>query len=117
LLDRAGLDGRPYMTCAGKEVSGDDFAYDLVAGNDSRIARREFAFYDVQVGAAYTAGEHTEQNVARLGGGSRDVLDVERRLGDRGRGSEDSGFHTTILGVWEDAKRSCIIEPSGEVIL
>jgi hypothetical protein len=38
-------------------VSRDDFADDLVTGDYPWIARREFAFYDVQVGSADAASE------------------------------------------------------------
>jgi hypothetical protein len=31
---------------------------DLMAGNDVRIARRQFAFDDVEIGAAHAAGFH-----------------------------------------------------------
>jgi len=73
----------PHAIWGGFNVPSNDFAYDLVSGDDSRIARREFAFYDVQVGAAYAAGKNAEQHVAGLGVGSWDVLDVERGFGDR----------------------------------
>jgi hypothetical protein len=38
---------RPHLFLTGLEVSGDDFAYDLVSGDDSRMAGREFAFNDM----------------------------------------------------------------------
>ena len=60
-------------------ISSDDFAYDLVSGNDARIARRELTFYDAQVGPANAAGEHTQQNVSGLGIGSWNLFDLERR--------------------------------------
>src|SRR5947208_605158 len=107
----------PHAIWGGFDVSNGDFAYDLVAGNDSRIARREFALYDVQVGTADAAGKNVEQHVAGLGVGSWDILDVERRFADRGWGGEDRGLHARILGVWEHAKRSCIIEPYRKVTL
>jgi len=37
---------------------------------------REFAFDDVKVGAAYTAGEYFQKHVAGLRFGSRDLFDV-----------------------------------------
>jgi len=69
------VDARPYTVCYGIEVSGYDFAYYLVAGNDSGLARREFAFNDVEVGAADSAGAYPEKNVAGFRLGCGDVFD------------------------------------------
>ena len=74
LLDRTGEGARLHVICGCFNVSCDYFADDLVAGDDSRIARRELAFYDVQVGAADSAGENAEQNVSGLGIGSWDIF-------------------------------------------
>jgi hypothetical protein len=79
---------------------GDDLADDLVPGNNSRIARREFAFYDVQVGSAHPTGKDPKQKVSGLELWSWNVFDVERQLRDRGWGGEDSGFHGSILCAW-----------------
>jgi len=46
-----------------------------VAGNDSWVAGREFAFNDVKVGAADSAGEDFEENVSWLRFGCGDVFD------------------------------------------
>ena len=97
MLDGAGLEGRPYMTCAGVKVSGDDFADNLVAGDNARIARRQFAFYDVQIGAADAASEDPQQDVCWPRRWSWDVFDLQRRLRDRRRCGEDSGLHGLIL--------------------
>jgi hypothetical protein len=43
------------MTGAFFNISGDDFTHDLMAGNNAWIARRQFAFGDVKVCAAYAA--------------------------------------------------------------
>ena len=82
-----------YPICKGIEVSGDDFAYDLMAGNDSRIARWEFAFDDMQVCAADSAGEYFEENVAWFRFGRGDVFDFQWGLGDWRGSGEDCGFH------------------------
>src|SRR5205823_2531836 len=77
----------------GVEVAGYYFAYDLVARDDSWVAGREFAFDDVGVGAADSAGEYFEENVAwfRFGGGN--VFDFQWGLGDWSGSGEDCGFH------------------------
>jgi hypothetical protein len=94
---RTGGDARPPKLCCGIELSGDYFAYDLVPGNNSWIARREFAFYDMQVGATDPTGKDTQQNVAGLELWSWNIFHVKRRLRDRRWGGEDSGFHAVIL--------------------
>jgi len=57
-------------------LSGNDFADDLVSRDDARIARRQFTLYDVQVGAADAASEDTQQNVVRFWGRSWNVFDL-----------------------------------------
>lgn len=69
---------RPHMCCARFQLSGNDFAYDLVAGDDARVHLGEFAFNDVQIGAADTAGKNLQENVAGLRIGSGDVFDSQR---------------------------------------
>jgi len=59
------VDARPHTICPnrgryGIEVTGDDFAYDLVARNYSWIAWREFAFDYVEISAANSAGADLE---------------------------------------------------------
>jgi hypothetical protein len=51
--------------------AADNFTYNLVAGDDALVERREFAFDDVQVGAAHTAGFDAQEQLAgtRLGAG------------------------------------------------
>ena len=100
MLDGAGLEGHPHMACAGIKVSGDDFADNLVAGDNARIARRQFAFYDVQIGAADAASENSHQNVSWPRRWSRDVFNLQRKLRDRRRCGEDSGLHGLILCAW-----------------
>jgi hypothetical protein len=62
---------------AGGEFGGgsfDDFADDLVAEDEGLVDEWQVAFEDVEVGAADSAGEDAEQDVARGGGGFGDVL-------------------------------------------
>jgi hypothetical protein len=40
------------------EISGDDFADDLVTGDHSRHSRRQFAFHDVKISATHTTCQH-----------------------------------------------------------
>jgi len=94
---RTGGDACPPKLCCGVELSSDYFAYDLVPGNHSRIARREFAFYDVQVGATDSTGKDTQQNVAGLELWNWNIFDVKRPVRDRRWGGEDCGFHAVIL--------------------
>jgi hypothetical protein len=49
-----------------------------VAWNDPRFARREFTFYDVQIGPANAARKHSQQNVPRLRIRRRNVFDLKR---------------------------------------
>jgi len=53
--------------------SADDFADDLVAGDEGLVYKAEVAFEDVEVGAADTAGEDAENHVS---------------LGEHGHGSD-----------------------------
>src|ERR1017187_2921855 len=43
-----------------------DVANDLMSGNHALPARRKFAFYNMQVAAANTAGAYFQQDVARF---------------------------------------------------
>jgi hypothetical protein len=53
------------------------------------VDEREVALEDVEVGAADSAGEDAEEDVARGEGGSGDVFELEGLVG----GVEDGGFH------------------------
>jgi hypothetical protein len=66
-----------HTICGGFQVSGDDFADDLMSGNDSRIARREFSFNDMKVGPADATCEDAEENMARFGLGRGDLFNSE----------------------------------------
>src|SRR5258708_24036534 len=62
-----------------------DFADDLMAGNDFRAELGQFAFHNVQVGAADTAGEDAKDNMTFLHRRSRDFADFERPSGTLSR--------------------------------
>ena len=70
-----------------------NFADDLVAGNDFVAYRGQLALDDVEVGAADAADADFEQYLARFRLGLRDILDRQRALGDFFRRVEDGGFH------------------------
>jgi hypothetical protein len=55
----------------------DDLADDLVAGNERLMDEGEIALKDVEVGAADSAGEDAEENVAGSEGRTGDVFDLE----------------------------------------
>jgi hypothetical protein len=55
----------------------DDFAYDLVAEDKWLLEKREIAFDDVEVGAADSAGQDAEEDVALGEGGAREIFDLE----------------------------------------
>jgi hypothetical protein len=42
----------------------DDFANNLVAGNQSRTERRQVVFRDVEIGAAHAAGEDAKEQMS-----------------------------------------------------
>ena len=68
----------------------------LVAGDDSRMARREVALSYVKVGAANAAGLDTDENLARPGFGVG-KLDRAQWIGfDRGGRVYGHRFHRTI---------------------
>ena len=62
-----------------------------MAGDDARLQRRQVALDDVQVGAADSAGEDAEQDMAGGDGGSGDVLNADEVTGCGEGGIEDSG--------------------------
>ena len=81
------------MAWRGLEISRDEFADDLVAGDDAWIARWKVAFDDVKIGAADAAGENFKEDMVGLGLGGGDVFEDEGRFGDGSGGGENSGFH------------------------
>lgn len=62
-----------------------NFSDDLVAGNHLRMLRGKFAFDNVEIGAAHTAGPDAEKHVAGFEDGLRDLGDLQRTLGNRAR--------------------------------
>ena len=70
-----------------------DDADDLVPGNYWRLARRQFAFNDVQIGAADAAHFHADENFARGGLRHRRVGEFERIRCDRRGRMKQAGFH------------------------
>ncbi len=70
-----------------------DHADDLVPWNDGRLARRQFAFDDVQVGAANAAEAHADENLAIRRLRHRDVGELQRRGGDRSWSVKQASFH------------------------
>ncbi len=78
-------------------AASDDRSDDLVAGNDSRMARRQVALGDVEVGAANAAGLDTDENLARARFGVR-KLDRAQRIGfDRGGRVYSHRFHDIVI--------------------
>jgi hypothetical protein len=73
----------------------DDLADDLVAEDERLMDEAKVAFEDVQVGAADSAGEDAEEDVAGGEGGARDFFDRERLVG----GAEEGCFHGRLPGV------------------
>jgi hypothetical protein len=78
------------------------------------VDEREIAFEDVEVGAAYPAGEDAEEDVAFGDGGDGYVFKFEGVVG----GMQDGGFHRGLLVVksWmpaETRRRERILEDLG----
>jgi hypothetical protein len=68
---------------AGGDVGGgsvDYFADDLVAGDEAGTEWREITFNDVEVGAANSAGQNAEEEMAGLKRRARNVFDAEMGL-------------------------------------
>ena len=100
--DPGDADARAERKLGGGAV--DDFADDLMAGDDARVERRKVALDDVEVGAADAAGEDAEEDVAgvRVGRGMSSM----RRKGVDGARAESkmAAFIVRILldGLWGD---------------
>ena len=78
-------------------VAFNNFAHDLMAGNQTCQQSREFAFHNMKVGAANTAGQHAKQNLAgaRLGPGH--VLDTQAGTKVFARRSKHGSFHAIAM--------------------
>ena len=79
--------------------AGDDFAHDLVAGNQLLTARGQFSFDNMQVGAAHAAGPDLEKHPSRFYFGTRKVSNLKRVLLDRLRSCQNCGPHRNPLVV------------------
>ena len=64
-------------------------SYDLVAGDEGLLARRQFAFNDVQVRAADAASTDAKKDLTGSGRRFRGLFDLKRLF----RGFEYRGFH------------------------
>jgi hypothetical protein len=73
----------------------DDFADDLVAEDEGFLDEGQVTFEDVEVGAADSAGEDSEENVVRGERRAGDVFDFERLVGS----VKDGGFHLGLLAA------------------
>jgi hypothetical protein len=76
-------DPRNADACAdGQQVRGalDNFANNLVAGDQLRLQRRQVLLDDVQIGPADSASQHAQQHMTRLRLWPRDVFDLEKWL-------------------------------------
>src|SRR5579863_2796084 len=71
----------------------DDFADDLVTGDDARADGGKIAFNDVEIGTADAAGDHLEKDLAGTGARSGNVLNADPVAGGGRAGMEDGGAH------------------------
>jgi hypothetical protein len=74
-----------------------DVSDDLVARNHVLVERRKFAFRDVQISAANSAGTHAQQNLSGSGVWFVDVGDTQRVLRDIFRRGKERGFHIVLM--------------------
>jgi hypothetical protein len=70
-----------------------DFGDDLMAWNDPWQSRWQLAFDDMEIGVAYAAREHFEQNLIVHGHGHGKLFDVERVGVDGSRRPENGCAH------------------------
>jgi hypothetical protein len=85
--------------------SGGNLAHDLVARNQLRSHRRQISFGNMKVSAANSAGQHSQQHVARLQFRTAHLLDLEQR---RAAGHKNGSLHflaSSSLSLW--ALREC----------
>src|SRR5215471_612783 len=57
-----------------------NLSYDLMAGNDPHLLRRQLSFDDMKIGAAHATGAHAQQHVTRPHARIRDISDLKRTL-------------------------------------
>ena len=72
-------------------------ADDLVARHDRRLAEREVALHDVEVGPADAAGRDLDEHLARARDGLGHLLEGERPRRDRCGSVEPLGAHARTL--------------------
>ena len=87
----------------------DDFADDLVAGDEGLLDEGKIAFEDVEVGAADSAGEDAEEEVAWGEDGRGDVFEAEGLVW----GSQNGGVHWVPSGIEFDQGSPSLITPAG----
>jgi len=71
----------------------DYLSYDLVAGNEPWLNRRQISLNNVQVGTTDPAGNYPKQHISGLELGARDVHDLQEGSGRCLRSGKDSGSH------------------------
>ena len=87
---------------SGRKVCGGafhDVADNLMSGNQVLAARRKFAFHNMQVGTANTAGADFQQDMARLQRRARNFIDAKRTLRNILGCGKDRGFHQDLRSV------------------
>ncbi len=67
--------------------SGNNFADDLMAGDEWRTMQRQFAFYDVEISATDSAGANAQEDLTRLWLRRWDIGDLKRTVSNVLRGS------------------------------
>ena len=65
--------------------------------------RGQFAFHDVQVGAANAASPHAQQHMAGGRVRPRNLFDAQRTAFQGRRLMKNGGFHATIVAYWRQA--------------
>jgi hypothetical protein len=90
--------GNPNACTGGKfrRSSIHDFADNLVSWNNALMERRQFAFHDMQIGAANATGAHAQQHSTRFDIRSRDLYDLKRPAGNILRYCENCRFHLDV---------------------
>jgi hypothetical protein len=73
-----------------------DVADDLMSGNQVLPARRKFAFHNMQVGAANTAGAYFQQDMARFERRARNFIYTKRTLRNILGCGKDRGYHRSL---------------------
>src|SRR5579863_7927262 len=88
----AGSDSDRQVRC----VTCDNFADDLVAGDQLRLEGRKVAFDDVKIGATDTAGQDLEQDLAGSWRGDCGLRNREPLAGNASSGIKNRGSHSPV---------------------